>query len=75
MIFKDLPPVVQTSTPGPATASEYADVVPIPFFPDDLPVLDFSDQGFAWTQDELNEACRLARLLLFPHNGATEGLK
>lgn len=54
---------------------EYADVVPIPFFPDDLPVLDPSDGGFAWTQEELNEACRLARLSLFPSLGATKGLK
>lgn len=54
---------------------EYADVVPIPFFPADLPVLDFSDGGFAWTKDELNEACRLARLSLFPNEGATEGIK
>ena len=42
----------------------YRDVVPIPFFPDDLPTLKMSD--FGWTQDELLSAVESARAKLFP---------
>lgn len=74
MIFKDLPPESKPFTVTDPTDYEYADVVPIPFFPSDLPILDWTDGEFHWTQDELNEACRLARLSLFPNDGATKGL-
>ena len=43
-----------------AERDEYADVVPIPFFPDDLQVLDMTDGGFAWTRRELEDAVNTA---------------
>lgn len=41
----------------------YGDVVPIPFYPDDLPTLEPSP--FGWTEDELQTAITLARSKLF----------
>lgn len=75
MIFKDLPPASGWQAPAQPVDYEFGSVEPIPFYPSDLPVLDWTDGGFDWQQDELNEACRLARLSLFPNDGATEGLK
>ena len=43
---------------------EYADVIPIPFFPDDLPRLE--RDPFGWTAAELSSAVVRARKLLTP---------
>lgn len=42
----------------------YGDIVPIPFFSDDLPTLKTSD--FGWTPTELQDAVNRARAKLFP---------
>ena len=38
---------------------EYADVIPVPFYPDDLPVLQTDE--FHWTDSELAEASHIAK--------------
>lgn len=46
---------------------DYEDeVVPIAFFPPDLPKLDMSDDGFWWTRLELKRAVKTARRWLWP---------
>jgi hypothetical protein len=42
---------------------EYADVVPIPFYPDDLPVL--QTDKFAWTEQEMAQAINTAHRLRY----------
>lgn len=42
-----------------AELHEYDDIVPIPFFPDDLPTLELDP--FLWSKAELSEAIRHAR--------------
>lgn len=50
----------------------FYDVVPVPFYPDDLPYVDWSDNGFSWSQQELNEALATARVLLFERSHKVE---
>lgn len=47
-----------------AEEHEFDDVVPIPFFPDDLPTLE--PDPFLWSKAELAEAIRHARKLVIP---------
>lgn len=44
--------------PGSVDDEEYSDVIPIPFFPDDLPRL---EKDPFWTQERLNDAVVFAR--------------